>query len=137
MNIGSPMAGAFCDVPVDLNAATFPLSISGDYMDDPAVGGSCAMIPYNAIWFAYIAPSSGSYTFDLTNNTTTLAYSRFAAFETNSCSPLGTEVSCETATSASISSTIDLTAGTSYTFVFYTDGDVYTMINPEISITAP
>jgi hypothetical protein len=132
-----PDPGTACTNPYDVTGATFPVQLTGTFDDDPAVGGSCDATPTNVVWFSYTPDATDIYRIDLVNNSDTNAYSRVAVFESTSCSPYGTELTCVTATSKSISAEVTLTAGTSYLIPFFTDGDVYTMIDPEITITAP
>ncbi len=128
--------GDDCGHAIDVTTATFPLQIPGSFDVDPAVGGSCDTTPTNALWFSYTAPAAGDYRFDLTNNTTTLAYSRLAFFDGIACSPLDGELACTTASAPTISGTLSLAAGQTVLGLFHTDGDSYTMVDPEISVTA-
>ncbi|MBW2457663.1 MAG: hypothetical protein JRI68_24375, partial [Deltaproteobacteria bacterium] len=52
-----------------------------------------------------------------------------------SCAPFGAEVGCTTYSGKSITlSNLSLTGGQPYLIMFYTDGESYTMINPQITI---
>jgi hypothetical protein len=57
--------------------------------------------------------------------------------EGTSCIPYSTQVDCHSDTSTSITSTVAHNAGTPYLLMFFTDGESYTMVNPEITISAP
>jgi hypothetical protein len=128
--------GFACGTPEDLTGATFPYQLTGDYTDDSGSGGTCDSTPNNIVWFTYTPSTTGSYTINADNATSTYAYSRLAVFEGVTCSPTGTQLACETASGTSISATLDLTQGTEYLFMFYTDGASYSMIDPTIEIIA-
>ncbi|MFH2008250.1 MAG: Ig-like domain-containing protein [bacterium] len=127
--------GQICTTAADISAVAFPYQQSGTFDEDPAQGGSCDTSPTNAVFFQYTPPSTGMYTIDLQNHSTSAAYSRLAIFVTTSCNPYGAQVECVTANSKTLSSTVALNAGTSYLLMFYTDGNGYTMVDPEISVT--
>lgn len=127
--------GAICSSPADVTSETFPFHLYGVFDDDPSAGGSCDPSPNNAVWFTFTPPPTTSYTIQLQNHTTTFAYSRVAVFQTIACGPYGAEIACEANSSRSISTTVNLTQGITYLILFYTDGESYTMVNPEITIT--
>ena len=127
--------GEFCATAADVSSATFPYQVTGTYSQDPATGGSCDTTPTNAVWFTYTPSATGYYTITTTNHTGTGAYSRLAVFQGASCSPLGTQLACVTASSLTATASVALTQGTPYLILFHTDGDAYTMVNPSISIT--
>ena len=129
-----PPAGEVCMNPLDVTGASFPVQSSGTFDRDPG-GGSCAPDATNAIWYSYTAPSDGLYQIDLVNNTTTYAFSRVAVYEGTTCAPQGVELTCRSASDVTVSTLLDLTAGTTYLIQFYTDGDTYTMVDPEITIS--
>jgi len=124
-----------CSEAVDVSSVSFPFGRTGDFVVDPADGGSCDTTPNNAVYYTYTAPSTGWYTIDLVNNTTDNSFSRVAVFATTNCSPLGVELACDTANGLSVSTSVELTAGQAYLILFYTDGDTWSMEDPEISIT--
>ncbi|MBI4951162.1 MAG: hypothetical protein HY908_03950 [Myxococcales bacterium] len=127
--------GDTCALAHDVTSETFPYQQTGQFDLDPAVGGTCDTTPTNAVWFSYTAPADGDYRFDLVNQTATNAYSALALFDGTACSPLGTQLSCTTASGTSISATVTLAQGQSYLVLFHTDGDAYTMLDPQISVT--
>lgn len=129
--------GDLCQTAVDVTAQTMPHQLLGQFDVDPPQGSSCDSSPNNAVWMQFTPTTTQTYVIDAVNNTTTAAWSRLAVFETNSCSPLGTEVFCDTETSESISGGMVLDAGTTYTIAFHTDGDSYTMVDPTVNIVAP
>ncbi|HVY47391.1 MAG TPA: hypothetical protein VHB21_15995, partial [Minicystis sp.] len=137
ISIGPPPAGSVCDNAVDVTGASFPVQLTGEFDDDPAVGGSCDTTPNNAVWFSFIPATTASYTISVANATTTFAYSRLAVFDGAGCSPLGTEVTCVTNSAKTASAQVSLTAGHPYRILFHTDGDSYTMVDPQITITSP
>ena len=55
-------------------------------------------------------------------------------FATNACNPYGTQQACVTTTNKLASTSLTLTAGTTYLIMFYTNGSTYTMVNPQITI---
>jgi hypothetical protein len=133
----TPMAvgpGTMCNLAADVTAETFPFVILGELGGDPSPGGSCDATPTNAAWYLYTPPQDGLYQLDLVNSTSSTAQSVLAVFETSSCSPLGTEISCTTAAGTSIAAQLSLTGGVSYLILFHTDGDSSTMLNPAITI---
>jgi hypothetical protein len=130
----APGGGETCAAPVDISSATFPYQLTGTYHEDPATGGSCETSATNAVFYLYTAPATATVTISAQNATTTNAWSRLAVFETASCSPYGTEAACDTANGKSISVTLNAVQSTTYLIVFYTDGDQYTMVNPQITI---
>jgi hypothetical protein len=136
ISIRSPAApGSLCTEAVDVTDATsFPVTLTGTFDDDPAVGGSCDTTPTNAVWFTYTPLVDGAYRITTTNATTTSAYSRLAVFEGTSCAPYGAQLACGVASGKTITQSVFLTAGTPYLILFHTDGTSYTMVNPSISI---
>jgi hypothetical protein len=131
-----PQPGEQCFDPVDLTGQTFPVALTGTFPGDSGGGPSCDTTPNNIVWYAFTPSTSGSFTIAANNATSTYAYSRLAVFQGLSCSPKGAEVACQTASSTSISATVNLTAGAPYLIMFFTDGDSFSMVNPSISITA-
>ncbi|MFH2005677.1 MAG: DUF4215 domain-containing protein [bacterium] len=130
-----PDPGEACSLAVDVSSETFPYQLIGDYDAELDPGGSCDTTPNNMVFFTYTPSTTGAYQLDLVNSTTTNAYSRVAVFQTTACSPYGAQLTCNSSTSPSVSTTVPLTAGQSYLILFYTDGDSFTMVNPEITIT--
>jgi hypothetical protein len=129
-------AGEFCSTAADVSGVTFPYQLAGTFSQDPASGGSCDSSPTNAVWFSYTPAATGYYTVAATNHTGTTAYAVLAVFAGAACSPLGTQLACVTASGKTASTTVALTAGTTYLVLFHTDGNSYTMVDPSISITA-
>ncbi|MCC6526961.1 MAG: hypothetical protein IT373_30215 [Polyangiaceae bacterium] len=127
--------GGLCQVAYDVSAETFPFTLTGTFEDDPTVGGSCDTTPTNVVWFSFTPSATASYTVSLVNHTGTFAYSRVAVFTGLGCVPYGSQVACTTASSTSVSTSATLTAGQPYLIAFYTDGNAYTMVDPEITIT--
>lgn len=127
-------AGESCSTPANVSWRTFPHQLPGTFTDDPATGGSCDIVPNNVAWFAYTPMVSGDHQIALTNHTSTTAYSRLAVFETRACEPYGPEIECVTSNDQSVATSVALTAGTPYLIPFYTDGEAYTMVDPEIVI---
>ncbi len=125
--------GIVCSQAADVTSQTFPYQLTGTF-DIDGDGGTCDTEANNSVFFTYTPASSGFYQIDLLNNTTTYAYSRLAVYQTANCNPFGTEVSCESNSAQDISSVVDLTGGTTYLIQYYTDGDSYTTVNPEITI---
>ncbi len=135
---GCPTSGSdglLCATPEDLTGATFPLSLTGTFDNDPAVGFSCDATATNVVWFEYTAPTTGNFTIDALNNTTTNAYSRLAVLNGTTCSPYGSEVACVTNSDLDASATVALTAGSTYLIAFFTDGPTYTMVDPIVDIS--
>lgn len=128
-------AGTVCAQAMDVSGASFPVQLQNTFDDDPAAGGSCDTTPTNVVWFAFTPATTGYHQIDLQNFTGTYAYSRVAVFAGAGCSPLGAEIACKSNSSKTVSATIPLTQGVSYRIMFYTDGDSYTMIDPQITIT--
>ncbi len=130
-----PPPGSFCNSPASLTGQTFPYGLTGTFDDDPPTGGSCDTYSYNAVWYEYTPASTGTYSINASNATTTNAWSRLAVFTGLGCTPFGTEVGCTTANATSITlNSLSLTGGQPYLIMFYTDGDSYTMVNPQITI---
>ncbi len=131
-----PGPGEICSSAVDISSVSYPYQLNGTFDDDPSYAGSCDTSPNNAIWYEYTPAATGLVQFDAVNSTSTFAYSRLAVFDGASCSPLGAELDCVTDSSKSVtSSPVYLTVGVPYTIVFFTDGDSYTMVNPQITVT--
>jgi hypothetical protein len=126
--------GSVCPMADDLTSATMPYTLNGTFDEDPLSIGSCASQPTNVAWFKYTAPTSDTYLIEADNQSTTGPWSRLVVLEGDSCSPLGTEVLCDTNTSSSIEGEVDMTAGQTYIIAFHTDGDTYTMVNPVMNV---
>ena len=126
--------GSICSLADDLSAATFPYTLQGTFNEDPLALGSCASGPTNVAWFKYTPTATDTYRINADNQTGTAAFSRLVVLEGDTCNPLGTEVACDTATSTSIQTDVDLTAGQTYVVAFHTDGDTYSMVNPVMDI---
>ena len=127
-------SGLTCAQATDLTFQTFPYTLTGTFDDDPAEGGSCDATPTNAVWFSYTAPNAGWYDISAVNNTSTGAWSRLAVFDGTGCSPLGSELECVTTTNKTPATQVYLSQGQSVLILFHTDGDSYTMVDPEITI---
>jgi cysteine-rich repeat protein len=125
-----------CYLATDLTGASFPVTRSGTFDSENAAGGSCDTTPNNMVFFTYTAPSTGWFRIDATNHSTTDPYTRIAVFESTVCDPRGAELACVRRNDDHGSAWVELTAGQSYLVAFYTDGESYTMVDPEISITA-
>lgn len=130
-------AGMTCADALDITGASGTISLTGDFTDDPATGGTCDTTPTNGVWYKYTAAVTGVHSITAENATTTAAYSRIAIFETDACTPYGTELSCQLASSKVAAVGASLTAGTTYLILFHTDGGTYTMIDPKITVTPP
>lgn len=132
----APAAGENCSVADDLSSASFPYTLTGTFDNDVAEGSTCDTSPTNVVWYSYTPTVTQAYDISAVNNTTTNAFSRLAVFEGTMCNPLGAEVTCTTnlATTAALTG-VTLTAGTTYLIAFHTDGNTYTMVDPEITIT--
>jgi hypothetical protein len=128
--------GEICVEAADVTGETFPFQLIGDFAQDPDEGGSCDTTPTNAVWFAYTAPSSGSFEIYAQNNTTSWAYSRLAVFEGGICDPLGAELECVTANAKEITVTVDFAVDETYLILFHTDNDSFPMVDPAVAITA-
>lgn len=131
-----PDPGSTCATAADVTSASFPYQLTGTFTDDPT-GGTCDTMATNAVWFRYTPVATGDATVTLTNNTLTTSFSRLAIFTGASCDPYGAQVACVTSTSQTVSTTATLYSGTDYLIVFYTDGESYTMVDPEIDIVGP
>jgi hypothetical protein len=130
------LSGRSCDLPADVSNASFPYMLLGTFDDDPATGPSCDATVTNTVWFTYTPSASDEYEIITTNNSSTNAYSRLAVFEGTGCDPYGTELDCQTSSSKTVTSTTLFNAGTSYLIMFFTDGESYTMVDPEIEIVS-
>ncbi len=126
--------GATCAAPLDVSRAAFPARFTGSFTDDPAAGGSCGGIPWNAVWFRYVAPATGSYRIFLYDHASTSVQTRAAVFAGTGCAPPGPEVACATSSSKSLSLTAEFVAGTSYLILFHSDGSYRPMVDPEITV---
>jgi hypothetical protein len=129
--------GELCTEAADVSAETFPFQLIGTFNHDPVVAPTCDDTPTNAVWFSYTPTTDGTYGITATNHTATAAWSRLAVFESASCDPLGTQVSCIANMALTATASVTLTAGTTYVILSYTDGDTFTMVDPEIAITPP
>jgi len=127
--------GELCTEAVDASDAVFPLQLIGTFKHDPAFAPSCDATPTNAVWFAFTPEMSGVHEITVTNHTTTDAWSRLAVIQGGACDPLGAELACVASAFLSSTATVVLAVGTTYLFLFYTDGDEWTMVDPEITIT--
>lgn len=128
-----PQQGNGCEDPQDVTGAAFPHGMVGTF-DWDGLGGSCAPIATNAVFFEYTPATTGFWKLDLSNATST-ASSRLALFEGTGCSPYGTELTCVTSRSNLASATVELEGGTSNLLVFYTDAEEYAMVSPQITVT--
>ncbi|MFH2006637.1 MAG: hypothetical protein ABI333_08640, partial [bacterium] len=127
--------GGICTEAIDVTGGPFPHQEVGTFDQEVDPGGSCDTTPNNMVFWSFTPAVTTTYTIDVLNNTGTIAYSRLAVFATTACSPYGAELACVTNTARTASTTLALTAGQSYLIVFYTDGETYTMVDPEITIT--
>ncbi len=132
-----PPPGTSCNTAFDLNSVSLPYQATGAFDTNGVVGGSCDITADHVVFYHFTPSTTGSYTIDAENaDTATYAYSRIAVFETTACAPYGTQVECETDASKTISVTgVQLTAGTTYLILFYTDGTSYDMIDPTIDVS--
>ncbi len=128
------LAGGLCEDAIDVTGEEFPVMAEGTFSENPSPAPSCSTW-FNTAWFWFTAPEDGDYEIDLFNNSTTGPYSRVAVFDGLSCDPYDGELTCATATSASISTTVSMVEGGEYLIAFGTDGNQWTMVNPEISVT--
>ncbi|MBW2525912.1 MAG: hypothetical protein JRI23_17145 [Deltaproteobacteria bacterium] len=117
-----------------MSSATFPVQLTGNFTDDPATGASCDASPTNAVWFSYTPSTDGWRDVQLTNHTTTNAFSRLAVFESAACSPYGQELACRWQAGKTASTRVYMTSGTTYLILFHTDGYSYPMTDPEIDV---
>jgi hypothetical protein len=133
---GGGTDGATCADAADVTAAAFPFSLLGSFTDSPATGPSCDIAtPTNTVWFTYTPASTGFYSVQLVNQDAS-AYSRLAIYDSAACPPAGAdEVHCSTADAEQIATTVELTMGTTYLIMFYTDGSIYPMTDPSIDIS--
>jgi hypothetical protein len=127
--------GSTCDHAADLDSMTLPAVVAGLFAEDPTTTTSCDTSATNVVWATFTAPADGFHRVAASNATTTNAYSRLALFEGATCPPSGTEVACQTASGTSAETYVSLTQGTEYTLMFFTDGDTYSMVDPEIDIS--
>jgi hypothetical protein len=127
-------AGASCAEAVDVSSESFPYQLSGVFDNDGEPGGTCDPESDNAVWFAYTPTATGWYEVYAENHTATDAWSRLAIFETDACDPYGPELDCVTNTDVHATATLELTASVTYLIMFYTDGEWWTMVDPEITI---
>lgn len=130
-------AGTTCADALDITGASGAIALTGDFTDDPTTGGTCDTTPTNAVWYKFTAAVSGVHGFTVENATTTAAYTRVAVFETDACSPYGTQVTCQAPSSKTGSASATLTAGTTYLILAHTDGSTYTMIDPKVTVSVP
>jgi hypothetical protein len=126
--------GATCATAIDVTAATFPVTALGNFVDDPTTGGSCDTTPNNAVWFTYTAATTDTVSVKATNLTSASAQSRLAVFDGASCSPLGAEEACVSQTSKIAYTSFSATAGNTYLFMFYTNGNTNPMLDPELDV---
>jgi hypothetical protein len=127
--------GELCQEAADVSAGPFPYQLLGEFDYDPPVAPTCDDTPNNSVWFAFTPTISAWYDITCTNATTTDAFSRLAVFFSGECDPLGAELTCDTANGTSITGSVFMVADNNYLILFYTDGEVWTMIDPEITIT--
>lgn len=132
----APPPGGVCELADDVTGASFPYTLTGTFDNDAYLGSSCDATPTNAVWYTFTPTTTQAYTISAVNHTTTAAYSELAVFESNACNPYGTEVTCGDNSDKTISlSGVMLTANVEYLIVFHTDGNTWTMVDPEITIT--
>jgi len=127
--------GTTCASATDLSGATFPVQLTGTFDDDPATGFSCESLPTNTVWFEFTPSTSGVYTVDATNNTTTDAWATLVILDGTACGPYDAELYCDTSMAKNASGSAVMYAGSTYLIAFLTDGDTYTMVDPEIDIS--
>ncbi len=127
--------GITCAAATDISSATFPFTLTGTFDDDPTVGFSCDASATNVVWYEYTPTTTGNYSIDATNNTTDWAYSRLVVLDGTGCAPYDTELLCLEVEDYVANGSISLTGGNTYLIAFFTDGDDYSMTNPEIHIT--
>ncbi len=132
----SYILGESCETIVDVPPTGEPLTVEGTFSGSMPTGTtSCPdSSPTNAFWFGYFPMEAGTYTVTTQNQSSTFAWSRLAVFEGFSCDPLPTELSCDQFLSKTVVKTVEMTAGTPYMFLFYTDGSGFTMVDPIITI---
>jgi hypothetical protein len=138
ITITIPLAqqGSACIHPVNLDGMVLPAVVTGDFEEDPSSTTTCDTSPTNVVWSTFTAQADGLHKIAATNATTTNAYSRLAVFEGTTCPPSGTEIACVTASGKAVEKYVSLTQGTTYTLMFFTDGNTYTMVDPTIDVTA-
>jgi hypothetical protein len=127
--------GEVCSAAADVTGQTLPYGLTGTFDEDPATGGSCDSIPNNAVWFSYTPATAGFYQLSLENQSSTYAYGRLAVFEGTGCSPLGTELLCEAASTKNVTAVAHLSQGQPYLILYHTDGESYTMVDPSLDLT--
>ncbi|MDY0002113.1 MAG: hypothetical protein RBU30_12520 [Polyangia bacterium] len=127
--------GESCSTAAEISSVSFPYALTGTFdLDGP--GGSCDPEATNSVFYTFTPASSGAYEVTVTNDSTTLAYSRLVLFDGAGCAPRGPEIHCETAFSKTLTTSVSLTAGRPYLVQFYTDGSTYTMVDPVIIVTS-
>ncbi len=129
-------AGKTCADAFDISGAVGEIRLTGDFTDTPTAGTSCGGTPANTVWYKYTAAETGSHVIKFKNNGAS-SYARLAVFETDACSPYGTEVACQKPSSSAVTMAVNLTAGTTYLILAHSDGSSYSMTDPAISITPP
>jgi hypothetical protein len=129
---GPGASGDSCGDAIDLSGATFPHTEVGTFDVEPPIYGSCVddFEPGNGAWFEFTPTVTATYRIELQNATSTEAYSRVAVYD--GCG--GAEVGCATYDDLFVIVSVPMTAGTSYKILFHTDDDVYTMVNPTVTI---
>lgn len=130
----SPVVGDTCATAVDLTGQAFPYQLLGTFDDDSGPGGSCDTMPTNIVWYRFTPATTQTYTITANNPGGFLPYSRLVVREGASCAVFGTEVHCSENMDSTITANVALTGGTEYLIYFFTDGDSYTMVDPEITI---
>jgi hypothetical protein len=139
-------AGYECSSAADVTGVEWPYVLTGNFDLAAGFSGSCVSPPWsgpegtNAVWFSYTAGADGDHVINVNNAGTQNAYSRMAVYESAgapSCESGMTEVSCDTASSQSLTGTVPMVTGMNYLILFHTDGSSYEMLDPDIAITAP
>jgi hypothetical protein len=129
--------GLSCPDPAVITPGAFPVTLPlvGTYGDDPALAPTCDTTVTNASWWQFTPTTTDYYSFHFTNATGTNAYSRAVIYQSAACLPTG-ELACTTNAAKDVTTSgVQLTAGTTYTLLFYTDGETYTMIDPSVEVS--
>jgi hypothetical protein len=129
--------GELCETAVDISTGPFPYQLLGTFGHDPPVSPTCDDSPTNAVWYVFTPPISAWYDISCVNNTTTDAWSRLAVFFGEGCGPFGPELLCQMNAATTITAPLFMVEGNPYLMVFFTDGDAWTMVDPEITVSGP
>lgn len=128
------LPGQICEAAADITGEPFPFVLEGPY-DWDGEGGSCAPYSYNSVFYVFTPPSTGAYRIITVNWTGTAAHTIIAVYEGTTCSPLGPEVACGRWSARTGSAVVDLDATQTYLIQVYTDEDIFTMVDPEITVS--